>query len=800
MKQKRTKSGASEIRQDKISGRDPETGLALPAQADFSSGEISESTSKVLSRSDQKTASPEITPSGKPPNFIRQYELVDKVLEYDPEADEDILNKAYVFAMQAHGDQTRSSGDPYFSHPLAVAGILTDLKLDTATIATALLHDVVEDTDVTIRQIEAVFGTEIARLVDGVTKISKRELAPDADGKAENFAKFLLATAKDIRVLLVKLADRLHNMRTLHYIPSSQKRERISLETMEIYAPMAARIGIQRIREELEDLSFQYLNENAYQTITTGLDRLQTDAVHDVVALAQTLRNDLSDAGIPAEVHSREKRAFSIWRKMQRKRNTFEELADIYAFRVLVDNVDDCYRALGIIHRAFRMIPHEFDDYVSVPKPNGYQSIHTAVLSTEGEREGQRVEIQIRTKEMHDIAERGIAAHWRYKEMTAIAQDEGGIDLSPKDDHGTYEWLRSMLETVIGDGSKSEALDQAKFDLYQDQVFPFTPKGRVIPLPAGATALDFAYAVHTEVGDRFASGRINGVNRPARTPLRNGDVVEIIKNDNAPIPTGWENFVVTGAAKSGIRRRIRTLKAKEQRTLGERIVTSAFAARDLPFSRKGVETAAKELGYKKVSKLFEAAGRMELSGKSVLEQIFPDLDHDPHDVTANALRFGERIPRRAVSLAGVTPGGAIKLGSCCRPLPGERIVGVPDLQEGHVVVHRIDCEVLDNLPAEEWLDLSWSENFTEQFVASIGLTVNNKTGALGDIATTLAHYGADIVDLQLKHREVDFYDLWIDIAVKDARHLTKVLTGVRASDYVVAADRRDQEAEENENG
>lgn len=790
-----TKNGATEVSQDQSAGADQAPGRILAQEDQLSQSKAAEQATDVSAEPDAQATSPQLT-KGKPPDFIRQYELVDRVKSYDPDADESILNRAYVFALQAHGDQKRSSGDPYFSHPLAVAGILTELKMDTATIATALLHDVVEDTEVTIGEIEKAFGPEIARMVDGVTKISKRELAPDADGRAENFAKFLLATAKDVRVLLVKLADRLHNMRTLHYISKPEKRERIALETMEVYAPMSARIGVQKIREELEDLSFRYLHESAHQSISSGLSNMSRKAVRDVVALAQILRADLHAAGIKAEVYSREKRAFSIWRKMQRKGNTFEELADIYAFRVLVDTVDECYRALGVIHRAFRMIPDEFDDYISVPKPNGYQSIHTAVLATEGERMGQRVEIQIRTKEMHDIAERGIAAHWKYKDATSRRNEDGSVDIGSGGTDAAYGWLRGMLEAFVSEGARKDVLQQAKFDLYQDQVFPFTPKGRVIPLPSGATVLDFAYALHTEIGDRFGGARINGVSRPARTRLRNGDIVEVIKNDHASIPTGWENFVVTGAAKTGIRRRVKALQAEEQRVVGERIVTSAFAARDLPYSHKAADTAREALGFESIEALFEAAGRLDITGKDVLDKVFPDIE--VAEASGRALRYGERIPRRAISLAGVTPGGAIRLGNCCRPLPGERIVGLRDTKEAAIIVHRIDCQQLDEKEEEDWLDLSWSEDFDDSFIAPIVLTANNKTGALGHISSMLAHYDADIVDLKLEHREVDFYDLNFDIAVRDARHLTKVLAALRASDYVVAANRRDEQANSEE--
>lgn len=709
--------------------------------------------------------------------------------EYDPQADEDLLNKAYVYSMQAHGDQRRASGDPYFSHPLAVAGILTDLRLDPTCIATALLHDVVEDTDVTIDQIQQIFGGEVGRLVDGVTKISKRELAPDADGKAENFAKFLLATAKDVRVLLVKLADRLHNMRTLHYIKKPEKRERIALETMEIYAPMAGRIGVQKIKDELEDLSFQHLNPNGYKAIATGLTRLADGAVRDVVALAQTVRAQLQEADIHAEVYSREKRAFSIWRKMQRKGTTFEELADIYAFRVIVGSIDECYRALGIIHRTFKMIPGEFDDYISTPKPNGYQSIHTAVLAASAGHVGQRVEVQIRTKEMHDVAERGIAAHWRYKDAAARQKTGDSVEMGVDGRYTAYEWLRGAIDTLNSGEGTAAFLAHAKIDLYQDQVFPFSPKGRVIPLPRGATALDFAYAVHTAIGDRYSGAKINGVQRPNRTPLRNGDVVEILTSDGAAIPTGWEAYVVTGAAKTGIRRRIRDLKLQEQTALGERIVTSAFAARDLPYARKAVDEAAQKLGYDDADAIFSGVGRMDVSGQQVLQTVFPNLDVDPLDSGDEAVQAGDAVPRGTVSIDGVTPGAAVRLGACCAPLPGERLVGVRD-DQGGILAHRIDCDRLVQVQDQEWLNLRWTADSQTQFSTGIVITVNNRTGALGHIGTMLARYGADILDLWLSYREEAFTDLCLDISVRDARHLSNVLTGLRASDYVVTADRR----------
>lgn len=728
--------------------------------------------------------------SGPPPGFIRQFELVDRVKAYDPDADEALLNRAYVYSMRAHGDQKRSSGDPYFTHPLSVAAILTELRLDPASIATALLHDVVEDTEVSIGDIRDVFGAEVAMLVDGVTKISARELSADMDGKAESFAKFILATAKDVRVLLVKLADRLHNMRTLGYV-REEKRRRVSRETMEIYVPLAGRMGVQRIKEELEDLSFQHLEPETYHGIQTKLSDLSAAAALDVVNLSQTLRARLEEAGIHADVTSREKRAFSVWSKMRRKDSLFEELADIYAFRVIVPTTEDCYRALGIIHAGFPMIPGEFDDYISTPKPNNYQSIHTAVLTTgkATEREGARVEVQIRSAAMHDQAERGIAAHWRYKEASAQTESGMTVEMAPHGRYDAYEWLRGATASLEAGGDAAEFLASAKMDLYRDQVFPFTPRGRVIPLPKGATALDFAYAVHTNIGDTYAGVKINGVARPNRTPLRSGDVVDILRADDAPIPARWESLVVTGTARTHIRRRIKSLAKKEQHALGRRIVTGTFGTQDLPYSEEAVRAAGKKLGYRGLKPLLEAVGRMEVTTGTIIAEVFPNMDAERHEDAGRALPVGQTLPVGAVALEGLGRGAQVRFAACCGPLPGERIVGLPG-EGGQVAVHRIDCDALADADGE-WLDLSWSTRESASFVASIVVTVNNRTGAIGHIGTMLAKYGADIVDMTLDHREVSFSDLCFDIAVHDARHLSSVLTGLRASDYVVEARRRE---------
>ncbi|MGF1544469.1 MAG: RelA/SpoT family protein, partial [Parvularculaceae bacterium] len=612
-----------------------------------------------------------------PEGFIRQYELVDRVRAYDPNLDEDVLNRAYVFAMRAHGGQTRKSGDPYFTHPLAVAAILTELKADPASVSTALLHDVVEDTDATIDDIERLFGAEIARLVDGVTKLSRIELRSEASKQAENFRKLVMAMADDVRVLLVKLADRLHNMRTLGFFKDEEKRRRIALETMEIYAPLAGRIGVQRFREELEELSFRELNPQAYEMIKGRLADLQRDVVGSVVELAQTLRARLEEAGVACDVHSREKRPFSIWRKMSAKNVSFDELADIYAFRIITENVEDCYRALGVIHTTWRMIPSEFDDYVSATKPNNYRSIHTAVIGPPRPDGGrQQIEIQIRTREMHETAERGVAAHWRYKDKNAGGAKEkaGGasVDFAAPGFYDPYETPRRLVEMFQQGEDPDEALKYAKLELFQDQVFAFTPKGRVIALPRGATGLDFAYAVHTDIGDRCIGVKINGVSRPLRTPLKNGDVVLVLRSENAAPPAGWESMAVTGRARSAIRRRIKKMKRAQHVALGRAMADDVFADASLSLSPKALSAALGRLGEDDEEDVYARIGRGDLAVADLIEAVYPGAALE-QEGELRAAGMTPLKPYRVID--GLPPGAEVALGRCCAPVPGVRIVG-----------------------------------------------------------------------------------------------------------------------------
>ncbi|WP_375202552.1 RelA/SpoT family protein [Hyphococcus sp.] len=725
-------------------------------------------------------------PSRQPIGFIRQVELVDRVKAYDPDADEDLLNKAYVYAMKAHGGQTRASGDPYFSHPLAVAAILTSLRADPATVATALLHDVVEDTDATTDDIRKLFGGEIARLVDGVTKLSQIELKSEASKQAENFRKLVMAMADDVRVLLVKLADRLHNMRTLHYIPKPEKRQRIARETMDIYAPLAGRIGVQRFREELEDISFRELSADAHATIASRLEDLQKHSLGGVLELANVLREKLAAAGIKAQVMSREKRPYSIWRKMTQKNVSFDELADIYAFRVLVDKPEDCYAALGVIHSNWRMIPVEFDDYISAPKPNNYRSIHTAVIgppSPDGRR--QRIEIQIRTYEMHETAERGVAAHWQYKDSSA-----GGstVEIVTRGQYDPYETPRRLVEMFQSGEDPDEALQYAKLELFQDQVFCFTPKGRVIALPKGATPLDFAYGVHTDVGDQCIGAKINGVQRPLRTPLNNGDVVEILRSDHAPVPAEWESIAVMGKTRSAIRRRIKKLEHEDHVALGRSIAESVFTGAHLEFSLKGVREGLKRLGKNSVEDVLIAIGKGELPVADLVEAVYPgaSVESDSEIRAASLQAFRPRM-----AIAGLTPGVKVKMAGCCTPLPGERIVGIRQ-DDGSVRVHAIYCETLaeEDPPQDRWLDLKWRdrEEGATAFTRVV-TTVMNGVGVLSEIAGIIARYGVSIANIRIQNRSKEFVDFIVDVEVKDARQLTQMLAGLRASPHVIDAER-----------
>lgn len=710
--------------------------------------------------------------------MMRQFELVDKVSGYLSNLDENLLNQAYVFTVKKHGDQKRASGDPYFSHPVEVAGILTELKLDEPTIVTGLLHDTLEDTDATYEELQRLFGEEVAQLVDGVTKLSKLELTADQNKQAENFRKLLVATANDIRVLIVKLADRLHNMRTLHYIQDPKRKQRIAQETLEIYAPLAGRMGIQSFREELEDLSFKMLKPQGYSLISDKLVALKAERSDMLDSIAYDLKNLLTEESVEAAVEGREKSPFSIWRKMENKSISLEQLSDIFGFRVIVNGEVDCYRALGAVHRKWQFVPGRFKDFISVPKTNNYRSLHTTIIGPNR----QRVEIQIRTSEMHTIAQNGVAAHWLYKE----SDDERRKvfeDIKP------FKWLQELVDQLKIANTAEEFLEDTKMELFHDQVFCFTPKGRIIALPKGATPLDFAYAVHTEVGNSCAGARVNGNITPIRTVLRNGDEVEIIRAEGQLPSANWESIVVTGKARAAIRHHLRENEHLAHIQTGREIIASVFQAEKKSNDDNHLERALVPLDCETLDDLYAMVGGGEVSGTEVFRKVYPDQKSPGMLVTAlNAItsKVGSDGKKNAPVIGGDSF-SAIKFAPDTFPLPGDRIVGIMTPGEG-VMVYPISSPLLQDYEAEldRWLPLKWDNDASHDrmYDTRLSLTVANKIGALAIISRTIGEFGANISNLSMNQRDEDFCLLEMDLVVRDLNHVKEIISALRGSRLV----------------
>jgi GTP diphosphokinase / guanosine-3',5'-bis(diphosphate) 3'-diphosphatase len=711
--------------------------------------------------------------------MMRQFELVERVKAYDPSANEDAINRAYVFSMKAHGAQKRASGDPYFSHTVEVAGILSGMKLDAASIITGLLHDTVEDTLATLEEIEKLFGPEIARLVDGVTKLSRLELQSDQTKQAENFRKLVLAMSEDIRVLLVKLADRLHNMRTLHFIKDEEKRRRIARETMDIYGPLAERIGMHKMKDELEDLAFAELYPAERESLKTRLNFLREKGGDLVGHVIDELQAKLKEGGVDAQVSGREKTIYSIWRKMHKKNLGFEQLSDIMAFRVVVPDVAACYHALGVLHSRYSVVPGRFKDYISTPKPNNYRSLHTGVIGPQR----QRIEVQIRTPEMHEVAELGVAAHWVYKEG------------APKTEGPQYRWLRELLDILEHASDPQEFLEHTKLEMYQDQVFCFTPKGDLIQLPRGACAVDFAYAVHSEIGDTCVGAKINGRLVPLRTELSNGDQVEVVTSKaQTPSPT-WERFVVTGKARARIRRFIRTQQRQQYLDLGKAILQKAFRQEGHDFAEKALDEVLKKFDCDNREDLFVAVGEGLHTGREVVHAIFPPkVEARSSKVVALKPRSkGKKAEsKNAVPIRGLIPGMAVHFAGCCHPLPGDRIVGIVTTGKG-VTIHTIDCETLDSFAdtPDRWLDVAWDEEGDAENVhlGRIAVTIGNEPGSLGSLTTVIGKSGGNITNLKITNRSQDFFELLVDIEVQSVRHLTNIIAALRATPVINSVER-----------
>lgn len=712
--------------------------------------------------------------------ILRQYELLDMVRAYNPELNEDIINRAYVYATKMHGSQLRASGDPYFAHPIEVAGILTQLRLDEASIVTGLLHDTVEDTSATYQEISQMFGEDVANLVKGVTKLTQLEVTTERTTQAENLQKFVLALSKDIRVLLVKLADRLHNMRTLHFIKRIDKRERIARETLDIYAPLARRIGVNTFASELEDLAFSHLYPEACKTIKAQLEANRAEFTKANVRIEHRLEEVLTSAGIKAKVTGREKKPYSIWRKLDRKAVAFGEISDIYGFRILVNTNEDCYLAMAVIHSNWKYVPGRFKDYISVPKPNGYRSLHTSVVGPSG----MRVEIQIRTYDMERIAEFGVAAHWRYKNHSYGYFPESGTSSDP------MAALRSIFSLLEDGGDAEDFFENAKLEMFQDQVFVFTPKGDLHALPRGATSVDFAYAVHTKIGDTIVGARINGIGAPLRTPLKNGDIVEILRSNIRKPPPNWETLVVTGKARSGIRRLLRETERQEFVTLGKRLGYHALRRIGLNPDELDFKDALARLKFKTLDELYYTIGRGNLTGTQFAEAVVPGMNKKVTLGEARVMIDDEH----AVSFLngdGLTQGVAVHFMQCCSPLPGERIVGILTKGNG-IEVHTIDCETLANHENDdEWIDIGWNEEAKKHGLA-IGrllLSCENSKGVFAEVGRIISASDGNIVNIKTINRSPEFIDIAVDIEVADSKHLNIITASLRSLPVVVDVER-----------
>ncbi|WP_111561072.1 RelA/SpoT family protein [Rhizobium sp.] len=745
--------------------------------------------------------------------MMRQYELVERVQKYKPDANEALLNKAYVYAMQKHGQQKRASGDPYISHPLEVAAILTDMHLDESTIAVALLHDTIEDTTATRAEIDELFGEDIGRLVEGLTKIKKLDLVTKKAKQAENLRKLLLAISDDVRVLLVKLADRLHNMRTLDHM-SPEKRARISEETMDIYAPLAGRMGMQDMREELEDLSFRHINPEAYDTVTKRLEELSRRNEGLVKKIETELRDLLVANGLTnAYVKGRQKKPYSVFRKMQSKSLSFEQLSDVYGFRIIVDDIPSCYRGLGIVHTRWRVVPGRFKDYISTPKQNDYRSLHTTIVGPSS----QRIELQIRTKRMHEIAEFGIAAHTLYKDGASNADG----DILSRESNA-YSWLRHTIEALAEGDSPEEFLEHTKLELFQDQVFCFTPKGKLIALPRGATPIDFAYAVHTNIGDTTVGAKINGRIMPLVTRLANGDEVEIIRSGVQVPPAAWEEIVVTGKARAAIRRATRMAIRKQYAGLGHRILERTFDRAGKVFSREAMKPALHRLGQKDVEDAIASVGRGEMSSLDVLRAVYPD--HQEERITskpsgddgwfnvrsATGMIFkipdkgkaGEHAPNglealgdaEAVPIRGISSNIDVQFAPT-GAVPGDRIVGITNTTENAkgITIYPIQSPVLQRFDEQpdRWIDVRWDldEANKSRFMARILVNALNEPGTLAKLARTVADVDVNIRVFNTVRVATDFTEMALDVEVWDLRQLNQLLAQLNELDCVATVRR-----------
>lgn len=706
-------------------------------------------------------------------------ELANKIKAYNPNTDVALIQKAYILAKNSHGNQKRHSGDPYFAHPVAVAEIVIALKLDDQSIATALLHDVVEDTEVSLHEIQEQFGSEIASLVDGITKLGKIEVLPANERLAENFRKLTMAMSQDIRVLLIKLADRLHNMRTLHFVPSAEKKLKKAKESLEIYAPLAGRIGLNNIKDELQELAFAIIHPQEYQQITEKLQDIRQKNQDLIDKILSELQNLFTKEHVVCHISGREKKPYSIWQKMQQKNIGFYSLHDIMAFRILVENVAECYKALGIVNSNFNMIPGTFKDYISTPKENGYQSLHLVILGPFS----KKIEIQIRSQKMHEIAEIGLAAHWHYKQHHKNKFSATNL----QQESNQYRWIRELIQLFETSESASEVLKHNKLAMHKDEVFCFTPNGDIFNLPFGSTIIDFAYAVHSEVGNACISGKVNGNIAPLRQKLENGDQIEIITSKNAKPSPNWLQFVFTSKARSAIRHFIKNEKFSEYVALGKAILHKFFASKEQELLEKDLEKVLHHFGKKNLADLYFKVAEGSITRQEVFKILHPQLTEPVKKEKITKPTKSNKMP-----IEGLVEGMAIKYAGCCNPIFGDPIIGIINTGVG-VTIHRQSCLHLKNLALTQQrvLDINWKTqtNDLQSYTAQIYLVVDAKNGGLADITSIVAKKKVNITSIKTLNRQHETLEILLNLVVSNTKQLEEIMSALKMSSKVISITR-----------
>ncbi len=700
-----------------------------------------------------------------------QIRELEKLTTYLKDKEKNIIGKAIQFSQHAHKDQVRKSGDPFITHPIEVAKILTSINLDASAIAAGLLHDTIEDTKISINEITKIFGEQISELVQGLTKISKFSLKINKQKLGENYRKLILASSKDLRVILIKLADRLHNMRTINYINDERKKINISIETLEIFAPLAQRLGMKEWQDELEDLSFQSINPDARKSVIDRLNYLNSKDENIIDEIRYELKKIFLTEDINCKVDGRIKSPYSIWNKIKNKNISFEQLSDIMAFRIIAKSTRECYRCLGIIHRRYPYIQGRFKDFISSPKSNGYRALHTSVMGPKN----KKIEIQFRSNVMNQIADYGVAAHWKYKDPKSINEK----------DTKEYKWMHDLIDLMNSSANQDELIENSKISVFKNEIFVFTPKGDLIELPINATPIDFAYAIHTQVGDKCVGAKINEKLQPLKTLLKNGDQIEIITSEESQPSPLWERFAVTSKVKSQIRRFFRSKKRDEYIIFGKEILYSFFNKENYDLNDSILIKIKKEFNLNDIDDLYEMLGAGRLTAFSVIKRIYPEFNYKRQK------KF-EIKSENTIRLKGLTAGMSYHLAGCCSPIKGDTIVGIVTAGIG-VAVHTIECETLTSYSddPERWLNISWDNSINNKTLANarISVVLKNQPGSLGKVTTVIAKNNGNISNINFSIRKNDFFEIIIDIEVRDANHLKNIIAALRLVSEVSSLER-----------